>query len=62
LIAESMADWAGNANKIVSDVKANNKKIQRSINEIGNSVNVAANVVKLVGFVDEVVDIVDGIT
>ncbi len=62
LIAETMTDWTGNADKIISDVKLINKKVQRSINDINNSVNVAGNVVKLVGFIDDVVEIADGIT
>ena len=62
LIAETMSDWIGNANKLISDVKLINKKVQRSINDINNNVNVAGNVVKLVGFIDDVVEVVDGIT
>ena len=62
LIAETMSDWIGNADKLISDVKLINKKVQRSINDINNNVNVAGNIVKLVGFIDEIVEIVDGIT
>ncbi len=61
LIAQTMAEWTGNAQKIIGDVRQINKKVQRSINDINNNVNVANNVVKLVGFIDDVVDIADGI-
>lgn len=62
LIAEAMSDWIGNADKIIRDVKLINKKVQRSINDINNNVNLTGSVVKLVGFIDDVVEIVDGIT
>jgi len=62
LIAETMSNWLGNADKLISDVKLINKNVQRSIKDINNNVNVAGNVVKLVGFIDDVVEIVDGIT
>lgn len=62
LIAETMSDWIGNADKLIGDVKLINRKVQRSINDLNNNVNVAGNVVKLVGFIDETVEIVEGIT
>lgn len=61
LIAETMSDWTGSADKLISDVKLINQKVQRSINDINKNVNVAGNIVKLVGFIDEIVVIVDGI-
>ena len=62
LIAETMSDWIGDADKFIGDVKFINTKIQRSINDINKNVNIAGSVVKLVGFIDEVVEIVNGIT
>lgn len=61
LIADTMSDWIGNADKLISDVKLTNKKVQRSINDINKDVNVAENVVKLIGFIDEIAEIVVGI-
>lgn len=58
LIAQTMSDWVGDAELIIKDVKSTNRKVQRSINDIQNDVNVAKNVVKIVGFIDEIVEIV----
>jgi hypothetical protein len=62
LISQTMSDWIGNGDTIINDVKSINSKIQRSIRGVQNDVNVANNIVKMVGFIDEVVEIVDGIT
>ena len=61
LISQTMSDWVLDAEIIIKDVKSTNKKIQRSINDIQNDVNVAKNVVKIVGFIDEIVEIVGAI-
>ena len=61
LIAQTLSDWVVDAELIIKDVKSTNKKIQRSINDIQNDVNVAKNVVKIVGFIDEIVEIVGAI-
>ena len=61
LIAQTMTDWTVAAEEIIEDVRGINKKVQRSIKEINNHVNAARNAVKLVGFIDDVVGIVDGI-
>jgi len=62
LIGQTMSEWTGNANNIIKDVKAINTKVQRSISEIQKNVKVAKNVVKLVGYIDDVVEIVDSLT
>lgn len=61
LIAQTMSDWVVDAEIIIKDVKSTNKKIQRSINDIQNDVTVAKNVVKIVGFIDDIVEIVGAI-
>ncbi len=61
LIAQTMSDWVSDAEIIIKEVKSTNKKVQRSINDIQNDVNVAKNVVKIVGFIDEIVEIVSAI-
>ena len=58
LIAQTMQDWIGDANKLNKKVQLSNAKIQRSISEIRRDVNTANNVVKLVGYIDDVVGIV----
>ena len=62
LIAQTMSDWVGDAEIIIKDIKSINKKVQRSINNIQNDINVAKNVVKIIGFIDEIMEIVDAIT
>jgi hypothetical protein len=62
LIGETMSDWTGSSEEIVAGVKLINKKMQSTISEINKDVNVAENVVKLVGFIDDVVEIVNAIT
>lgn len=61
LIAQAMSDWGVEAELIIADVKSTNRKIQRSISDINKDVNVARNVVKIVGFIDDVVEIVSAI-
>ena len=61
LIAQTMSEWIGNSDKIIGDVKQKNKKIQRCINDISKNVNLAGNIIKLIGFIDELVEIVEGI-
>lgn len=58
LIKESISDWLGEAEDIISSVKMTNEKIQRSIRGIQKDVKVAENVVKIVGFIDDIVKIV----
>lgn len=58
LIADSMSEWLGDSEVIVEDVRSINRKFQRSIHEIQNDVDITKNVVNIVGFIDEVVDIV----
>ncbi|VVN72735.1 hypothetical protein PS718_00525 [Pseudomonas fluorescens] len=62
LIEKTMSEWIGSADEIITDVKLINKKMQSIINDINKDVNVAENVVKLVGFIDDVVEIVNAIT
>ena len=61
LIAQTMSDWLEDAEIIIKNVKSTNKKLQRSINDIQNDVNIAKNIVKIVGFIDEIVEIVGDI-
>lgn len=62
LIAITMNDWLENSDQIINDVGLITKEVQRSINHINHNVNVVENIVKLVGFIDEIVEIVDMIT
>ncbi|WP_440455210.1 hypothetical protein [Psychrobacter sp. ASPA161_9] len=62
LRAETMSDWLENSDKTIVDVYLINKELKRCINYINHNVDVVENIVKLVGFIDEIVEIVDVIT
>ena len=62
LIAQSISDWLGNSNTLIKNVKTINTKLQRSIRDIENDIKIAQNVVKIVGYIDEVTEIVRGLT
>ena len=62
LIAEIMSDWIENSDRIIIHVYSINKELERCITDIEYDVNVAENIVKLVGFIDEIVKIINMIT
>lgn len=62
LLVEARSDWLENFDEVISHVNLINKKVQRSIDDIHNDVNVTENIVKLVGFIDDIVEIVAVIT
>lgn len=61
LIAAAMSEWTGDAVQIVDHVRNTNRKIQRSIRGIQDSVSFSRNIIKLVGLIDDIVDIADGV-
>lgn len=61
LISEAMSDWNGSTEALIKDVKSTNAKIQKSIAGIKKGVETAKQVVKVVGYIDDLIEVVSTI-
>lgn len=61
LIAQGMREWLDSAEALIPKVELKNTEIDASVTKINQNIKTANNVVKLVGYIDDVIKIIDAI-